>query len=181
MVTLRYPDGGHNAEAMFVTGGNLYIVSKEKTLDTGTVYRADVSPLRDGATRRMQKVTTVRIGNISAADVGVRGIVIRNYRHGLFYRWRADHRVATALDGASCDVEVGPGAESIAFTTWNRSMYSIPEGSCAAGVREPPPVGSPSPEPARSARCSVAAWTRTWCSPARGCARPSVTAWPWTA
>ena len=129
MVTLRYPDGGHNAEAMFVTGGNLYIVSKEKNLDTGTVYRADVSPLRDGATRSMQKVTTVAIGNISAADVGVRGIVIRNYRHGLFYGWRGDHRVATALAGASCDVEVGPGAESIAFTTWNRSMYSIPEGS----------------------------------------------------
>jgi len=129
VVTLRYPDGGHNAEAMFVTGGNLYIVSKEKNLDTGTVYRADVSPLRDGATRRMQKVTTVRIGNISAADVGDRGIVIRNYRHGLFYRWRADHRVASALDGPSCDVEVGPGAESIAFTTWDRSMYSIPEGA----------------------------------------------------
>ena len=129
VVTLRYPDGGHNAEAMFVTGGNLYIVSKEKSLDTGTVYRADVSPLRDGASRRMQKVTTVRIGNISAADVGDRGIVIRNYRHGLFYRWRADHRVASALDGPSCDVEVGPGAESIAFTTWNRSMYSIPEGA----------------------------------------------------
>jgi len=129
MVTLTYPDGAHNAEAMFVTGGNLYIVSKEKSLDTGTVYRADVSPLRDGATRRLQKVTTVPIGNISAADVGGRGIVIRNYRHGLFFRWRSDHRVATALDGAPCDVEVGPGAESIAFTTWNRSMYSIPEGS----------------------------------------------------
>jgi hypothetical protein len=55
--------------------------------------------------------------------------VIRNYRHGLFYRWRGDHRVASALAGAPCDVEVGPGAESIAFTTWNRSMYSIPEGS----------------------------------------------------
>ncbi len=129
MATLRYPDGGHNAEAMFVTGGNLYVVSKEKNLDTGTVYRADVSPLRDGAIRRMQKVTTVKIGNISAADVGDRGIVIRNYRHGLFYRWRSDHRVVTALEGAACDVEVGPGAESIAFTTWNRSMYSIPEGS----------------------------------------------------
>ena len=129
MVTLRYPDGGHNAEAMFVTGGNLYIVSKEKSLETGTVYRADVSPLRDGASRTMQKVTTVPIGNISAADVGDRGIVIRNYRHGLFYRWRGDHRVASALAGAPCDVEVGPGAESIAFTTWNRSMYSIPEGS----------------------------------------------------
>jgi hypothetical protein len=129
IVTLRYPDGAHNAEAMFVTGGNLFVVSKEKTLTTGTVYRADVSPLRDGATRMMQKVATVPIGNISAADVGARGIVIRNYRHGLLYRWRGDHRVATALGGAPCDVEVGPGAESIAFATWNRSTYSIPEGT----------------------------------------------------
>jgi hypothetical protein len=129
MVTLRYPDGAHNAEAMFVTGGNLYIVSKEKTLETGTVYRADVSPLRDGANRTMQKITTVPIGNISAADVGDRGIVIRNYRHALFFGWRGDHRVVTALSGPSCDVQVGPGAESIAFATWSRATYSIPEGS----------------------------------------------------
>ena len=129
MVTLTYPDGAHNAEAMFVTGGHLYIVSKEKTLETGTVYRADVSPLRDGASRAMQRVTNVAIGNISAADVGERGIVIRNYRHALLYRWRSDHRVATALAGTPCDVEVGPGAESVAFATWNRSMYSIPEGT----------------------------------------------------
>lgn len=129
MVTLRYPDGAHNAEAMFATGGNLYVVSKEKSLTTGTVYRADVSPVADGATRTMQKIATVPIGNISAADAGDRGIVIRNYRHGLFYRWKADHRVATALAASACDVEVGPGAESIAFATWSRSTYSVPEGS----------------------------------------------------
>jgi hypothetical protein len=126
---LRYPDGAHNAEAMFVTGGNLYIVSKEKTLETGTVYRADVSPLRDGAFRAMQRVATVPIGNISAADVGERGIVIRNYRHALLFRWRGDRSVARALAGSPCDVEVGPGAESIAFSSWNRSTFSIPEGT----------------------------------------------------
>lgn len=128
-VTLRYPDGAHNAEGMFVTGGNLFIVSKEKNLDTGTVYRADVSPIRDGAARRMTRVANVSIGNISAADVGPRGILIRNYRHGLLFRWRGSHSVAEALRGNPCDVEVGPGAESIAFSRWNRATYSIPEGS----------------------------------------------------
>ncbi len=129
MMTLRYPDGGHNAEAMFVTGGNLFIVSKEKNLETGTVYKVDVSPVRNGASRTMRRIDTVPIGNISAADVGPRGILIRNYRHGLLYRWRGPHTVADALRGSPCGVEVGPGAESIAFSRWNRATYSIPEGS----------------------------------------------------
>jgi hypothetical protein len=129
MVTLHYPDGPHNAEAMFVTGGHLYVVSKERTLGTGTVYRADVSPLHDGQSRTMHKIGTVPIGNISGADVDQRGFVIRNYGTGLFYRWTGDHRVSSALRRTACVVQVGPGSESVAFATWNRSMFSIPEGT----------------------------------------------------
>lgn len=128
MATLRYPGGrSHNAEAMFVTGGSLYIISKEIGGDTGTVFRADVKPLRDGAHRQLSAVGTIPIGTVAAADVGRRGIIVKNYTVGLFYPWSGNHRVSDTLGRRPCQVPVGPG-ESIAFTTWSRSYYSIPEG-----------------------------------------------------
>ena len=128
MVTLRYPGGrSHNAEAMFVTGGSLYIISKEFGGDSGTVFRADVSPLRHGAHRQMTQVGKVPIGTVTAADVGRRGIIVKSYTRGLFYPWSGDHRVTSTLHRRPCPVPVAPG-EAIAFTTWNRSLYAIPEG-----------------------------------------------------
>jgi hypothetical protein len=127
-LTLRYPGGTpHNAEAMFVTGGTLFIVSKIVGGGSGTVFGADVKPLRGGANRQMRAVGTIPIGSISAADVGPRGIIVKNDIQGLFYPWSADHSVATAIRRRPCGVEVGAG-EGIAFATWNRSYFAIPEG-----------------------------------------------------
>ncbi len=91
------------------------------------MYRADVTPLRNGARRQMRQIGTIPLGTVSAADVGPRGILVKNYTRGLLYRWSADHSVAATIRRNPCDVPVGPG-EAIAFTTWNRSYYSIPEG-----------------------------------------------------
>lgn len=129
LLTLRYPGGeAHNAEAMFVSGGGLFIVSKIVAGDHGTVYRADVRPLRDGAHRRLKDVGSIPLGSVTAADVGPRGIIVKNYTQGVFYRWSHDHRVVRTIHRRPCRVSVGAG-ESISFTTWNRSYYSIPEGS----------------------------------------------------
>jgi hypothetical protein len=131
--SLRYATGAmHNAEAMFVDGitHRLYVVTKERTSWQGFVYRANVAGLRNGAARVLHRIGRVTIGNVTGADLGPRGFVVRNLGGtGLFYRWRGGRNVATALRTAPCRITVGRG-ESIAFTWWNpRRLYTVPEGT----------------------------------------------------
>jgi hypothetical protein len=131
--TLRYANGAtHNAEAMFVDGTRhrLYVVTKERSSWQGFVYRANVAGLRNGAARVLRRIGRVTIGNVTAADLGPKGFVVRNLSGvGQFYRWRGRRNVAAALRGTPCRVTVARG-ESIAFTWWNpRRLYTVPEGT----------------------------------------------------
>jgi hypothetical protein len=129
LLRLRYPDGAHNAEAMVVDAnlGRLFIITKERDRNFADVYRANVRGLRDGVTRKLARIGRINIGNVTAADLGPAGLVVKNYRHGLLYRWGRDHRVATAIRGRPCEVAVG-GGESITFSSGHR-LYAIPEGT----------------------------------------------------
>jgi hypothetical protein len=125
---LRYPDGPHNAEALVVHASlmRLFIITKERNRNFADVYGVDIRAIRNGATRRLARIGRIPIGNVTAADLGPEGLVVKNYRHGLLYRWQRDGRVATAIRGRPCRVEVGDG-ESIAFSPGHR-LYAIPEG-----------------------------------------------------
>jgi hypothetical protein len=130
--TLRYANGArHNAEAMFVDGitHRLYIVTKERSSWQGFVYRANVAGLRSGAARVLHRIGRVTIGNVTGADIGRTGFVVRNLSGtGQLYRWRGGRNVAAALRRRPCRIVVGRG-ESIAFTWWNpRRLYTVPEG-----------------------------------------------------
>jgi hypothetical protein len=41
VITLTYPDGPHNAEAMFIAGGRIFIVTRDRA---GAVYRSTATP-----------------------------------------------------------------------------------------------------------------------------------------
>ncbi len=127
VLNLRYPDGAHNAEAMVVDPvvGRLFIITKERDRDFADVYRVKVTNFRSGATRRLQRIGRIPIGNVTAADLGPEGLIVKNYRHGLLYRWANDRRVATAIRGRPCTVEIGFG-ESITFAPG--ALYAVPEG-----------------------------------------------------
>lgn len=127
---LRYEHGGdHNAEAMFIVGTNLYVVTKERSGWQGLVYRVSIKGLANGGARTMRTVGRVTIGNVTGADAGPRGFIVRNLSGTAeFYPWRGDRSVAHALRGAPCDLTVGRG-ESIAFSSWNPRLYSISEGT----------------------------------------------------
>lgn len=127
---LRYQRGrSHNAEAMFIVGANLFIVTKERSAWEGIVYRAPIKGLRHHGARMLRRIGKVAIGNVTGADAGPRGFIVRNLSgRSEFYRWRAGKSVASALKGRPCTPTVGRG-ESIAFSRWNRRLYTIPEGS----------------------------------------------------
>ncbi len=127
---MRYEGGRfHNAEAMFIVGLGLFIVTKERSAWEGIVYRASIKDLRHNGSRVLRRVGKVTIGHVTAADAGPRGVIVRNLSgRSEFYRWRAGKSVASALKGRPCTPTVGRG-ESIAFSRWNRRLYTIPEGS----------------------------------------------------
>lgn len=130
---LRYANRArHNAESMFVDGitHRLYVVTKEASSWQGFVYRANIAGLRNGDGRVLHRIGRVTIGNVTAADLGPPGFVVRNLSGtGQLYRWRGGRNVAAALRGAPCRITVARG-ESIAFTWWNpRRLYTVPEGT----------------------------------------------------
>jgi hypothetical protein len=133
VATLRYANGAtHNAEAMFVDPSTmkLFVVTKERSRWEGLVYRVDVRGLRSGGTRTLRRVGRVPIGNVTAADAGARGFVVRTLSgRGLFYRWRSGRSVDAALRGRPCEITVARG-ESIAFSPWApRRLTTVPEGT----------------------------------------------------
>lgn len=127
---LRYEGGAtHNSEAMFILGTNLFVVTKERSSWQGLVYRVGIQGLRDGGARTMRLVGHVTIGNVTGADAGANGFIVRNLSGTAeFYPWRGARSVTHALEGPPCDLTVGRG-ESIAFSRWNTRMYSISEGT----------------------------------------------------
>ncbi len=127
--SLRYANGAtHNAEAMFIVGTNLFVVTKERSGWQGLVYRVSLKGLGNGGHRSMHRVGRVTIGNVTGADAGARGFIVRNLSGTAeFYPWRGSRSVTRALGGQPCTLTVGRG-ESIAFSQWNTRLYSISEG-----------------------------------------------------
>jgi hypothetical protein len=126
---LRYGGGAtHNAEAMFIVGTNLFVVTKERSGWQGLVYRVSIKGLANGGHRTMRRIGRVTIGNVTGADAGARGFIVRNLSGTAeFYPWRGSRSVSRALGGTPCNLTVGR-AESIAFSLWNARLYSISEG-----------------------------------------------------
>ncbi|MFN8234194.1 MAG: hypothetical protein U0V56_12250 [Actinomycetota bacterium] len=130
-VTLRYPDGPHNAEALFVDGPRrqLFVVTKEPGV--AQVFRTPLpAPSERDLVLRMRPVIRLRLNRVTAADLGPEGIVIKA-GSAFLYRWTDDRRVASALAREPCELPAGPG-ESIAFGRSPDGLIAIPEG------RDPP-------------------------------------------
>ena len=57
VITLTYPDGPHNAEAMFIVGGRIFIVTRDRV---GAVYRSTATP-GDVLSSFNQSPTTIKL------------------------------------------------------------------------------------------------------------------------
>ena len=84
MFTVTYADGAHNAEAMFVAAGYLFIVTKDRT---GVVYRSS-SPLGQSDAVTMQRITQLDLTGVTDAEasVGEESVAVRTSDDVVIYR-----------------------------------------------------------------------------------------------
>ena len=130
-ITLRYPDGAHDAEALLVDprGGSLTIVTKDYG-GGSEVYTGRRGTLRHAATLKLGFGQAVTGGDVSGDG---RTIVLRTYSTAFVWTRRDGESIATALKRAPCTADAdllaeGQG-ESIALTRDGRAFYTVPEGA----------------------------------------------------
>ena len=126
----EYPDGVHNAEALFVDGGSVFIVTKDRA--EARVYRGDATA--DGSTvETMDLVTVLPLGaEVSGADVSWDGstIAFRGYKTVWMWHRSPGMQIADALATDPCTAPSPDEVqgESIAFLT-DGSYATVSEGS----------------------------------------------------
>src|SRR4051794_9496508 len=104
---LKYPDGAHDAEALFVdpTTRDLFVVTKDLAGGVAGVYRAP-APV-EGSTITLSKVATVALGGlqgVTAADITAAGdvIALRTYLGVFLYPRASGTTIAQAFAQSSC-------------------------------------------------------------------------------
>lgn len=143
-LTLKYPDGAHDAETLLVDpkNGDLYIVVKDLLTGVSPVYRS-AAPQDDKGTRTLTKVTTLTFGKgnlagakftaTTAGDVSAAGdlILIKTYLDVFIWRRPVGISLAKALDGKPCALPIAsePQGEAIAFDAKTNGYYTLSEHS----------------------------------------------------
>jgi hypothetical protein len=124
-----YPDGAHDAEAVFVTGADaIYIVTKA-TAATTALYRWP-APLRAGSTSPLQLVARLPVERVTGADASPDGawVALRTSEEVLFYPAR-DIVAGTASGPRRFDVRGlrEPQGEGITLAA-DGAVYLVGEG-----------------------------------------------------
>jgi len=135
-LSLKYPDGAHDAETLIADRrtGEVVVVTKRVDGRSG-VYAASVT-----APETLRKVTTLRLGLgglATAGDVSADGRVVAIRTYTALYVWskRPGASIASALKRKPCVgsaplLAEGQG-ESLALSGDGRSFYTVPEGANA--------------------------------------------------
>ncbi len=125
-LTLRYPDGPHDAEALLVDprDGTIVIVTKDFG-GTAGVYSG----------RQLRRVATLELGvgqAITAGDVSGRTIVLRSYDRAYVWTRRGSEPIARALKRKPCLAAANLAAEgqgeALALSRDGRAFWTVPEG-----------------------------------------------------
>ena len=156
-LTLRYPDGTHDAEALLVDARSGDLVVVTKTPETpGTVYRAPgaatspagstipleaVGPVGQPATPGAGRLALELAGLgdkadlVTGADASAAGDVaaVRTYGGIAVFRWPSRLTLAAALTGAPCAAPApldprAPQGEALALAPNGRRLITVSEG-----------------------------------------------------
>ncbi len=102
ILRLRYEDGPHDAEAMFVDprDEHLYLIVKQLTEPESAVYAVPLREVRPGEVGVLRLVARVPLSIVTAADLGPAGIAVRNYltHAGVPLVGRPDRRLHAGRD-----------------------------------------------------------------------------------
>lgn len=129
LLTLTYGDRvARNAEALAVDGARKKLFIFTKAPSGGSqVFRASVAGIRSGSSRVLRHVATLPLNQVTAADLGPKGVIVKS-GDGYLYRWTSDHRIVSALAQSPCRAPAGTG-ESLAFSRDDAGLWAIPEGA----------------------------------------------------
>jgi hypothetical protein len=139
-LTLKYPDGPHDAEALMVDPrtGELYIVIKHLNGGNAAVYRAPKN-LAAGSTTTLTKVGDVALPSIpftaavTAADISRDGTTIGIRTYGGVRLWRLGRKqsVIDALAATPCQgpIPVELQGEALGFQSDARGYFTVSEGA----------------------------------------------------
>ncbi|MDA2979145.1 MAG: hypothetical protein O3B42_05210 [Actinomycetota bacterium] len=138
-IALEYPEGNHDAEALFIDpiDPSVYIITKSR--DQALVYRGSIEV--NGARTRLELMATLFLGaEVSGADISPDGSVIalRGYRTVWMWTRSEGQTIAQALAAEPCEGQspTETQGESIAFDT-NYSYWTVSEGLSPAVHRVP--------------------------------------------
>jgi hypothetical protein len=135
VITMRYPDGAHDAEALLVDpiSGDLFVVTKEATVFRA--YKATQAQLNPGDVVQLTLAVSGNFGPVSGGDISPDGtqIILRHEDEARLWRRNPSESVETALTRASEKIPViatpsEPNGEGVTFAPDSRSYYTISEG-----------------------------------------------------
>jgi hypothetical protein len=137
-LTLRYPDGSHDAEALLVDplSGDLAIVTKQFNGNAG-VYVTRAASLRPGPAITLDRVARIDLGfgrTVTAGDVSSGGgtVALRSYDRIFVWRRSARDSLAQTLGSKPCasptvlDEDQG---EALALVDGGQAALTVTEGS----------------------------------------------------
>jgi hypothetical protein len=144
-LTLKYPDGAHDAEALLLdhATGELFVITKDLVGGVAQVFRAPPN-LAAGSTTTLAQVATVSLGaaqGVTAADMTGAGdvIALRTYFKVFLYPRAGGETVAQAFSHPSCEgaappfgsttTAFEPQGEALGFTRDGRGYVTLSEGA----------------------------------------------------
>jgi hypothetical protein len=134
-LTLVYPDGKHDAEALLIDpiSGDVFIVTKE--YGRARVYRAAADSWKSQTNVTLAHVQTLGIEKVSAGDISQDGqwIALRREEIGWLWKRAEGQSVAKALAGPAVRIAVrgrrqAKNGEAISLASSGRGYYTISEG-----------------------------------------------------
>jgi hypothetical protein len=146
-IRLRYPDGAHNCESLFVdpSTGDLYLLTKESSGASGLYV--GTAPLSTSSVNTLTRTAGFAFGTAplsgsrlaTAADMSSNGTaaLVRTYTHAFLWMRPAGASVSATFSAAPCSVPVAsePQGEAIAFAVDGSRVYTLSEGAGAALYR----------------------------------------------
>ena len=124
---VTYPNGAHNAEAMFITSGRLFIITRDRV---GTLY-GSAAPLGDNRTIRLRRISELGLEAVTDAETSPDGasVAVRTSHEVLIYRTAdligggVNPRMRISIEGVR-----EPQGEGVALGA-NGMLYLVSEGS----------------------------------------------------
>lgn len=138
-LTLAYPDGKYNAEALMIDSirGEVFVVTKQNS--RARIYKASLNALSDGATTPMTFALDLSFPVVSAGDISPDGrlVALRNETDAFVWQKAPGEPLEDALRRPSGELRIvgppeEPNGEAIAFLPESNGYATISEGEGAS-------------------------------------------------